>query len=87
MQTLRQMYGSQIPDPSGFLLTRWQQDPFSYGSYSYMATGATLSDRKTLGEPVDNRLFFAGEATSQKHPATVHGAFLSGLEAAKKIHI
>ena len=86
METLRQMYGSQIPNPTGFLITRWQQDPFSYGSYSYIATGATPSDRQTLGEPIDNRLFFAGEATSQKYPATVHGAFLSGVEAAKKIN-
>lgn len=87
MQTLRQMYGSQVPNPIGYLITRWQQDPFSYGSYSYIATGATPGDRQTLGEPIDNRLFFAGEATSQKYPATVHGAFLSGLEAAKKISL
>ena len=86
MQTLQQMYGS-IPQPVGHLITRWQQDPFSYGSYSYMATGATPSDRKILAEPVNSRLFFAGEATSQQHPATVHGAFLSGVEAAKKINL
>lgn len=86
MQTLQQMYGSKIPQPVGHLITRWQQDPFSYGSYSYLATGATPGDRKILAESVNNRLFFAGEATSQKHPATVHGAFLSGVEAAKKIN-
>ncbi len=86
MQTLQQMYGS-IPQPVGHLITRWQQDPFSYGSYSYMATGATPSDRKILAEPIDNRLFFAGEATSQQHPATVHGAFFSGVEVAKKINL
>ena len=85
MQNLRQMYGSQIPDPLGYLVTRWQQDPFSYGSYSYMAIGSTPQDRETLGETISDRLFFAGEATSQKYPSTVHGAFLSGVEVAKKI--
>ncbi len=86
MQTLRQMYGAKIPNAIGYLITRWQQDPFSYGSYSCMTTGATPRDRKILGEPVNERLFFAGEATSQEYPATVHGAFLSGVEAAKKIN-
>ena len=35
--------------------------------------------------PVENRVFFAGEATSQFFPATVHGAFLSGVRAAYEI--
>ena len=43
-------------------------------------------NRKALAEPINNCLFFAGEATSQKYPSTVHGAFLSGVEAAKKIN-
>jgi Monoamine oxidase len=34
---------------------------------------------------VENRVFFAGEATSQFFPATVHGAFLSGVRAAYEI--
>jgi monoamine oxidase len=35
-----------------------------------------------LAKPVVGRLFFAGEATSREHAATVHGAYLSGLRAA-----
>jgi monoamine oxidase len=35
--------------------------------------------------PVENRIFFAGEATSQYFPSTVHGAFLSGVRAAYEI--
>jgi len=85
MAVLRQMYGAQIPSPTGSIITRWRQDPFSYGSYSYAAKDSTTGDRQALGQPIDNRLFFAGEATSQRYPATVHGAFLSGIEAAQKI--
>ena len=85
MQTLQQMYGSKIPNPTGYLVTRWQQDPFSYGSYSYMATGSTPNDRQALAESVNSRLFFAGEATSQNYPSTVHGAFLSGVEVAQMV--
>ncbi|MBC7544844.1 MAG: FAD-dependent oxidoreductase [Candidatus Sericytochromatia bacterium] len=36
-------------------------------------------------EPNAAQLFFAGEATSVNDPATVHGAYLSGLREAKRI--
>ncbi|MDC1283732.1 FAD-dependent oxidoreductase [Amylibacter sp.] len=41
--------------------------------------------RQTLAEPLDDRLFFAGEATMSNTQATVHGAYLSGIEVAEKI--
>lgn len=35
----------------------------------------------------DGRLFFAGEATTRRYPATMHGAFISGMrEAANMAH-
>mgnify|MGYP006268404421 CR=1 FL=1 len=45
------------------------------------SVGGTMADRATLAEPINGRLFFAGEATSRQYPATVHGAFLSGISA------
>src|SRR5262249_40281067 len=85
MECLRKMYGPDIPEPSGHLITRWNKDPFSLGSYSYVPVGSTQSQRRQIGMPVANRLFFAGEATSQFFPSTVHGAFLSGVRAAYEI--
>ena len=38
-----------------------------------------------LARPIDDRLFFAGEATDIEHPATVHGALASGQRAAAEI--
>ncbi len=85
LDTLRTIYGPRIPDPTGFLRTRWAADPFARGSYSFAPPGATPADRQALAMPLNGRLFFAGEHTSVEHPATVHGALLSGRRAAREI--
>jgi monoamine oxidase len=61
--------------------TAWQQDPWSRGSYSYARPGHA-GDRAVLAAPVDDWLFFAGEATSPTDFSTAHGAYVSGLAAA-----
>lgn len=71
--------------PTGSLITRWAQDPFAFGSYSYLAEGSSPSDREVLRADVGQRLFFAGEATSTDFAATVHGALLEGRAAAARI--
>lgn len=63
----------------------WQADPFSRGAYSYVKVGG-LGAQEALGAPVEDTLFFAGEATeSEGHHATVHGAIATGLRAAREI--
>ncbi|HNA89090.1 MAG TPA: FAD-dependent oxidoreductase [Anaerolineales bacterium] len=85
MQTLRVMFGEDIPEPEGVLITRWGKDPFSFGAYSHIPPFASGDDYDALAEPVDDVLFFAGEATSREYPSTVHGAYLSGVRAAEEI--
>jgi monoamine oxidase len=41
--------------------------------------------RKTLAQPLAKRLFFAGEATEKDYYGTAHGAYLSGVRAAKEM--
>jgi monoamine oxidase len=63
----------------------WDSDPFSLGAYSYVKVGGEGS-QQTLGTPVENTLFFAGEATDTSgHNGTVHGAIASGKRAAREI--
>lgn len=85
MLVLKSIYGDDIPNPSHHLITRWWQDPFSFGSYSYLTPQASNDMRADLADDIDKRIFFAGEATSSLYPATVHGAFLSGEREAEKI--
>ncbi|MDP2776581.1 MAG: FAD-dependent oxidoreductase, partial [Anaerolineales bacterium] len=85
MKTLRVIYGDEIPEPDGFIITRWGKDPLAFGSYSHIPPFASGDDYDALFEPVDEVLYFAGEATSREYPATVHGAYLSGVAVAGKI--
>jgi monoamine oxidase len=60
----------------------WGLDPFAGGSYSHALPGCA-DMRGVLAAPVDNRLFFAGEACSEAFFSTVHGAWITGVEAGK----
>jgi monoamine oxidase len=65
-------------------ITKWGSDPDVGGSYASQLPGCAGA-RKTLAEPIANRLFIAGEATSEHHFGFAHGALLEGQAAAKKI--
>jgi monoamine oxidase len=62
----------------------WQSDPFARGAYSYVIAGGSTA-RKHLAKPMDDTLFFAGEASAADEPATVAGALESGERAAKQL--
>jgi monoamine oxidase len=62
----------------------WNSDPFSRGAYAYVPVDG-LKAQEILAQPVDNSLFFAGEAASVGHIGTVHGAIESGQRAAKEV--
>ena len=53
--------------------TAWRSNALTLGSYSFARPGGAPA-RKALAEPLDNKLFFAGEATVPDAYATVHGA-------------
>ncbi|MEB3308972.1 MAG: NAD(P)/FAD-dependent oxidoreductase [Snowella sp.] len=85
MQTLRQIYGVGIPEPTDYQITRWATDSFSRGSYSYNRVGTLPKMRQDFATPLKELVFFAGEASETHYFGTAHGAYLSGLRAAKEI--
>jgi len=64
--------------------TAWKGNLYTLGSYSYALPGSADA-RLLLSKTLADRLFFAGEATMLNAQATVHGAYLSGIEVAEKI--
>ena len=84
-EVVRDIFGSGTPAPRSVDRTQWSRDSMSQGSYTYVAVGSTPDDIATLAEPVEDRLFFAGEATYRYHWAGAHGAFASGIREAARI--
>lgn len=84
LAALADLYGP-IPRPVGVHITRWQDDPWSRGSYAYMTLGSTTADHDVIATPIGGVLHLAGEATWTDDPATVTAAMMSGHRAADRI--
>lgn len=65
------------------LRTHWASDPFTLGGYSQARPGRAAA-RLVFSEPVGDRILLAGEHCSIPFYSTVHGAHLSGIEAAER---
>lgn len=85
LEQLRRLFGDRVEEPTEVHVTRWQDDPFSRGSYAYMTVGSTTDDHDALATPVGGVLHLAGEATWTDDPATVTAAFHSGHRAAERV--
>ena len=65
-------------------ISRWTQDIFAYGSYSYYALNTNIKTFEALAKQCCNdRLFWAGEHTSTG--GSVHTAFATGQREAKNL--
>jgi monoamine oxidase len=64
--------------------TRWNNEPWVLGAASSAAPGAQ-SARRILMEPLQNRIFLAGEASHETAWGTVGGAWESGDRAADAV--
>jgi monoamine oxidase len=88
MESLAKIFGGRAESEfqlEAAYLHNWQTDPFARGAYSYVAVGGSDA-RKDLAAPLDDALFFAGEATdTQDEAATVTGALQSGARAAREV--
>jgi len=83
-KALKVVFGNTAKAPSRIFLTRWNNDPYAKGAYSFAAVNSGYADHVTLAQPLQ-RLLFAGEHTHEKYRATVHGAYLTGIREADRV--
>ena len=85
LERLKAMFGGGIGRHLAASLTSaWASDPHVRGGYSAARPGRAHL-RGALAAPVEDRLFFAGEATDPTFFTTVHGAYRSGMRAARQV--
>jgi monoamine oxidase len=78
---------------SGFVFDRleaahyhdWHADPWARGAYCFVRPGG-MDVQRWLGRPVEETLYFAGEATEATgNCGTVHGAIASGMNVGRAL--
>lgn len=70
---------------AGHWTHNWERDPYSRGAYSYATVGGSGAARR-LSRPVQQTIFFAGEATdTDGRTGTVEGALATGRRAARGV--
>ncbi|XP_051946191.1 peroxisomal N(1)-acetyl-spermine/spermidine oxidase isoform X1 [Xyrauchen texanus] len=92
-QLLRKFTGNPTIAPRKLLRSQWFHDPYSFGSYTYVAKGCSGYDIDNLAKPLPLKdsnamplqVLFAGEATHRSFFSTVHGALLTGWREAERL--
>lgn len=74
-----------IPEPLDFFFPRWHSNPLFRGSYSNMPASYVQAHQDNLRATVDERLWFAGEASSVKYYGFLHGAYFEGQDAGTQL--
>lgn len=87
MILLRSIFSDRhVPDPNGFIITKWNQDPFANGSYSTFTVGNDTQTLFDLARECHDRIYWAGEHTDYDGTiGCVDSAFESGQREAKRM--
>jgi len=83
LERLAEIFGSALRAAVDrrHIVADWDGDPFVRGCFAAPLPGHADA-RREMGRPVDDRLFFAGEAVHRDYAGDIHGAWLSGIAAA-----
>jgi monoamine oxidase len=65
-------------------VTDWGRNPLTRGAFAAALPGQWRA-RTALEAPIGERIFLAGEAQGGKAVQTVHGAYLSGQRAGRRV--
>ncbi|MFM7852452.1 MAG: FAD-dependent oxidoreductase, partial [Flammeovirgaceae bacterium] len=85
-EDLRKKLNNSNIKPTKTHIQIWKNEPFTLGAYSYTPAQANAEIVQVLAKPIDDKLFWAGEATDPKNYATVQGAYNSGKRVADEVY-
>ncbi|KAJ6576638.1 amine oxidase [Mycena vulgaris] len=86
LDVLRVMFpNTTIPAPTAFFFPRWFSDPLYRGSYTNWPSSFVSPHHTNLRANVGTRLWFSGEAMSQKYFGFLHGAYFEGMDAGQRV--
>ena len=84
LQSLQNIFNLQLPPVVAWQVVNWQQEPYTLGAYSY-DTVQSKEAKIVLKDPVENTIYFAGEAIyTGDAQGTVEAALVSGKETAEQ---
>jgi len=69
----------------GGLVVDWGAVPYIWGGYACTHMNEDMNARKILSTPIQNQVFFCGEAVNEFQFMTGHGAYDSGIRAASQV--
>lgn len=84
LKILREIYGEAVTTPINAYRTNWSENSFFQGAYTHIPPSSSIRDLQYLSEP-ENRLLFAGEASSVDRFGYVDGAFISGIRESARL--
>ena len=85
MTILRRIFGENIPDPYTAIISKWSTDPLFQCAYTAYTTGVSETVFDALLRPVNNSLYFAGEALNSSDYGYTHSGYGSGAYVARQI--
>ncbi len=86
METIKKWYPN-APNYVSYKRSNWGADPYSLGSYPFVKAGASINDCSLYRETQSTgyKVYFVGDGTNCLMIGTVHGAYISGVEAVQAI--
>ncbi len=85
LEVLSNIWEDDVSGVAAIMRTKWLEDTFSFGAYSFPKPDNSEEDFEILSEPLNGRVFFCGEHTNLRFLATTHGALMSGMRVADQI--
>lgn len=85
LASLDAIFNKKLPAIKAWHIANWQKEPYTLGAYSYN-TLQSKSAKAILKKPVENTIYFAGEAIyTGDAQGTVEAALVSGKETAEQM--